>query len=149
MKLPVVEAHFVLSTDGKVVAPPRGGTRHPAAAPENFDAVIDGRAAPARSASRPAAAELRRVLAALRRDFGVVRLLCDSDPQLFRALVEGGLVKRLHLTFLPCIVGGAKADTVTGPPATALLTKSIPLRLGSFEVSGGRAHATYAFPRAA
>jgi riboflavin biosynthesis pyrimidine reductase len=150
MKLPTVDAHFVLSTDGKVMALPRGTAGHPAADPARFDAVIEGRAPHARtSPARTGARRLRRVLGTLRRDLGVVRLLCDSDPPLFRELAAGGFVTRLHLTVLPCIAGGAKADTLTGPPATALLARSIPLRLESVKVSRGQTHATYAFPRGA
>jgi hypothetical protein len=54
------------------------------------------------------------MLATLRADYGVRRVVCEGGPRLFRALLEEQLVDELHLTLAPRIFGGAGAPTLTG-----------------------------------
>ena len=79
----------------------------------------------------------------LARDYGVRSALCEGGAELFRALVEAGLVQTLHVTFAPVIIGGADAPTLVGPAPTSLLAQSIPLHLESFAPRGGEVFATY------
>jgi riboflavin biosynthesis pyrimidine reductase len=58
-------------------------------------------------------------------------------------MVEGGLLQTLHVSFAPLILGGANAPTLLGPAGSALLKRSIPLRLEGFSPRGGGAHAVY------
>lgn len=89
------------------------------------------------------AVDMRRALRILSRDYGVRSALCEGGAELFRALVQAGLVRTLHLTFSPVIIGGAGAPTLIGPARSSLLRRSIPLRLAGFFPRGGEAFATY------
>jgi 2,5-diamino-6-(ribosylamino)-4(3H)-pyrimidinone 5'-phosphate reductase len=51
-------------------------------------------------------------LAWLRRDWAVKRLLGEGGGQLNEALIRAGVVRELHLTICPMVVGGAEAPTV-------------------------------------
>jgi len=88
---------------------------------------------------------LRRAMAVLARDYGVRSVLCEGGAEVFRSLVQAGLIDQLHITFAPVIIGGADAPTLLGPARTSLLRRSIPLRLQSFRPIGGEAFATYRF----
>lgn len=57
---------------------------------------------------------LQTLLAILRKDYGFRTLICEGGPTLFRALLEIDAIDELHLTWAPCIFGGAKAPTLTG-----------------------------------
>ena len=197
MRLPVVEAAFALSADGKVVA--RGERRR-------VDAVLAGRRAfeaggafagaargtvraifsnsgklraspetlwaqgapfvvftteamPARTRARLSEAadvrfeprrrslDLRRALAILAADYGVRLALCEGGPALLRGLVQAGLLARLHVTFLPLVLGGAHAPTLLGPAGEGVLARSVQLRLKSCQTRGGLVRATYRLPR--
>ena len=85
----------------------------------------------------------RRALVVLARDYGVRSVLCEGGGELFRSLVEDGLVSKLHITFAPLVIGGAEAPTLLGPARTSLLRRSIPLRLESFRSEGDEGFATY------
>lgn len=87
-----------------------------------------------------------RALAILARNYGVRSVLCEGGAELFRSLVVAGLVRRLHITFAPIVIGGADAPTLLGPARTALLRRSIPLRLETFRQECSEAFATYGFP---
>jgi len=89
----------------------------------------------------------RRALAILARDYGVRSVLCEGGGELFRSLVEDGLVSKLHITFAPLVIGGTEAPTLLGPPRTSLLRRSIPLRLESFRREGDEGFAAYSFAR--
>lgn len=86
---------------------------------------------------------LRRALEILARDYGVSSVHCDGDAALFREIVLQDLAQTLRVTFVPLVLGGAKASTLLGPTASALLPHSVPLRLKSFRKSGDRAIASY------
>jgi len=92
---------------------------------------------------RGQAVDPKRALQILARDYGVRSALCEGGAELFRALVQAGLVQTLHVTFAPVIIGGAEAPTLLGPARSSILRRSIPLRLGSFRLEGPEAFASY------
>ncbi|EDY20467.1 bifunctional deaminase-reductase domain protein [Chthoniobacter flavus Ellin428] len=79
------------------------------------------------------AVNLAGMLATLRADYGVKRLVCEGGAQIFRALLSAGLIDEIHLTLAPKIFGGIKATTITGI-AGDFLPKSINAHLRSMEV---------------
>ncbi len=146
MKPPAVEAHLVLTADGKLAA----GRGSPL---ESFrwrptDALLtQSRRKP--SADRPLvvvvnrSTDWRKLLAALARDQGIRRFICGGEPPVLKALVEHGLLSRLHVVFAPLIAGGARTPTLLGPAATAVLARSVALELERFTSAGAHARATY------
>ena len=66
------------------------------------------------------AVNLRSLLATLREDYRVKRLVCEGGPRLFRSLLAENLVDEIHLTLAPRIFGGLGAPTLTGLPANFL-----------------------------
>ena len=89
-----------------------------------------------------ASVNLPAMLAILRADYGVRRLVCEGGAQIFRALLAAGLVDELHVTLCPRLFGGEKAPTLTGLPG-AFLPASIPLALKKTEVIGGECFLRY------
>jgi riboflavin-specific deaminase-like protein len=57
---------------------------------------------------------LAAMLATLRADYGVRRVVCEGGPRLFRALLEEQLVDEIHVTLAPRLFGGVGAPTITG-----------------------------------
>lgn len=82
------------------------------------------------------------MLATLRAEYRVKRLVCEGGAQLFRALLEAGFVDELHVTLCPRIFGGATAPTLTGI-AGNFLPHSFPLRLRKMEVIDGECFLRY------
>ena len=66
-----------------------------------------------------------------------------GQAERIRKLLEEGKLKRLHVTFVPCVVGGAETPTLLGVPAQSLLEKSVPLRLERMQQKGTRCEAVY------
>ena len=66
------------------------------------------------------AINLRAMLATLRAEYRVRRVVCEGGPRLFRALLAGQLVDEIHLTLSPRIFGGRGAPTLTGLPGDFL-----------------------------
>ncbi|MCE9611670.1 MAG: RibD family protein [Chthoniobacter sp.] len=89
-----------------------------------------------------ASVNLPAMLAILRADYGVRRLVCEGGGQIFRALLAAGLVDELHVTLCPRIFGGAKAPTLTGIPG-AFLPASVPLTRKKMEVIDGECFLRY------
>jgi riboflavin-specific deaminase-like protein len=87
----------------------------------------------------------RHALAILARDYGVRSALCEGGAELFRSLIEVDLVRTLHITFAPIVIGGADAPTLLGPAHSSLLTKSVSLRLQSWQQVGAECFAKYVF----
>ena len=85
---------------------------------------------------------LPAMMATLRADYGVRRLVCEGGAQIFRALLTAGLVDELHLTLCPRIFGGESAPTLTSLPG-AFLPASVPLALKKMEVIGGECFLRY------
>jgi riboflavin-specific deaminase-like protein len=89
---------------------------------------------------------LPAMMAALRREYGVKRLVCEGGGQIFRALLEAGLVDELHVTLCPRIFGGIQAPTLTGR-AGDFLPKSVPLSLRKMDVVDGECFLQYRIER--
>jgi riboflavin-specific deaminase-like protein len=64
--------------------------------------------------------QLADVLSSLRADHGVRSLLCEGGPSLFSAMLAGGLIDELFLTFAPKLVGGDGMGITTGRPLDEL-----------------------------
>ena len=79
------------------------------------------------------AVHLPGMLATLRADYGVKRLVCEGGAQVFRSLLTAGLVDEIHVTFAPRIFGGKAAPTLTGL-AGDFLHATVPLQLRKMEV---------------
>ncbi len=78
---------------------------------------------------------LPAMLATLREEYRVKRLVCEGGGTLFKALLAADLVDELHLTLCPLIFGSAKATTLTGI-AGDWLPKSTHLRLAEMLPAG-------------
>ena len=71
---------------------------------------------------------LAAMLATLREEFRIKRLVCEGGGTLLKSLLALDLVDELHLTICPRIFGSAKAPTLTGV-AGEWLPHSVQLRL--------------------
>jgi riboflavin-specific deaminase-like protein len=78
---------------------------------------------------------LAAMLATLREEYRIKRLVCEGGGTLFRALLAADLVDELHLTICPRIFGSAKAPTLTGI-AGDWLPKSTQLKLAELLPAG-------------
>jgi riboflavin-specific deaminase-like protein len=85
-------------------------------------------------------------LAILRAEYRVKRLVCEGGAQIFRALLEAGLVDELQVTLAPRIFGGRAAPTLTGIAGDSL-PKSNGLRLTSVETIEGECFLRYRLTR--
>ena len=93
-----------------------------------------------------ASVNLVAMMATLRAEYGVRRLVCEGGGQIFRALLIAGLVDEIHATFCPRIFGGKAAPTLTGV-AGDFLPASIPLRLCEMKVVEGECFVRYRLVR--
>jgi 5-amino-6-(5-phosphoribosylamino)uracil reductase len=85
---------------------------------------------------------LATMLATLRSEYAVKRLVYEGGAQIFRALLTAGLVDEIHVTLAPRIFGGRAAPTLTSV-AGDLLPRSVELDLRSMEVLGGECFLRY------
>jgi riboflavin-specific deaminase-like protein len=90
--------------------------------------------------------DFANLLVTLRREYRVRRLVCEGGSQIFRALLEAGLVDEIHVTFCPRIFGGTDAPTLTGP-AGDFLPHGIPLTLREMKVRDGECFLRYRIAR--
>lgn len=88
------------------------------------------------------AVNLPAMLATLRAEYGVRRLVCEGGAQVLRSLLAADLVDEIHITLCPRIFGGVKAPTLTGI-AGDFLPRSISLRLAEHEVIGDECFLRY------
>lgn len=86
---------------------------------------------------------LASMLTTLREDYRVKRLVCEGGAQLFRSLLEAGLVDDIHVTFCPRVFGGLAAPTLTGV-AGQYLPASVPLTLREMKVEDTECFLRYA-----
>jgi len=77
--------------------------------------------------------DLAGMLRALRAEHGVERLVCEGGAQVFRSLLEAGLIDEIHVTICPRIFGGSEAPTLTGI-AGKFLPSSVKLDLLDMDV---------------
>jgi riboflavin-specific deaminase-like protein len=89
-----------------------------------------------------ATVNLAAMLATLRAEYAVKRLVCEGGSRVFRALLAEELVDELHLTLAPRIFGGHAAPTLTGI-SEQFLPSSTGLRLRSMEVIDGECFLRY------
>jgi riboflavin-specific deaminase-like protein len=93
-----------------------------------------------------ATVNLAAMLATLRQDYGVKRLVCEGGAQVFRSLLAVDLVDEIHVTLCPRIFGGTMAPTLTGI-ADSFFPKSISLALKKMEVIDGECFLRYRIQR--
>ena len=86
--------------------------------------------------------DLRAMLATLRADYRVKRIVCEGGPRLFRALLAEHLVDEIHLTLSPRIFAGLGAPTLTGLAAD-FLPRSTRCTLREMEVIEGECFLRY------
>lgn len=89
---------------------------------------------------------LAAMLATLRGEYGVRRVVCEGGAQVFRALLTAGLVDELHVTLCPRIFGGTGAPTLTGL-ADKFLPASVSLTRTQMEVIDGECFLRYRIRR--
>lgn len=90
--------------------------------------------------------DLTQMLVTLREEYGVLRLVCEGGPQLFRSLLVARLVDEIHVTFCPRIFGSEKAPTITGP-AGDFLPSSVHCALREMKVVGDECFLRYRVER--
>lgn len=86
--------------------------------------------------------DLHDMLRTLRKEHGIKRLVCEGGAQIFRALIEAGLIDELNLTITPRIFGGKGAPTLTGL-AGEYLRASTRLQLREFSPVEGECFLRY------
>lgn len=89
---------------------------------------------------------LPAMLATLRHDYGVKRLVCEGGGQVLRSLLAADLVDEIHVTMCPRIFGGVRAPTLTGV-AAEFLPRSVPLVLREMKVVEGECFLRYRVKR--
>lgn len=85
---------------------------------------------------------LQKMLAQLRADYKVKRLVCEGGPSLFRALLAGELVDEINLTLCPRIFGGLGAPALTGLPGE-FLPRPVSCKLAGMKVHEGECFLRY------
>jgi riboflavin-specific deaminase-like protein len=86
--------------------------------------------------------DLRWMLQELRYDFKVKHVACEGGPELFRSLLEQGLVDRLNLTIAPFLFGGKNAPTLIGA-GIDFLPRSVRCSLQEMKIVGDECFLTY------
>ena len=84
--------------------------------------------------------DLRGMLATLRSQYGVRRVMCEGGPGLLRSLLEAGLVDEINATFCPRVFGGIDAPALVGG---GFLPSAVECRLEALETLGDECFARY------
>ena len=90
--------------------------------------------------------DLAAMLAALRKDYGVRRLVCEGGPQILRALLINELIDEIHVTLCPRVFGGVGAPTLSGDAGDFLL-QSRGLKLREMKIVEDECFLRYAVAR--
>jgi riboflavin-specific deaminase-like protein len=86
--------------------------------------------------------DVTAMLQQLRCDYKVRFVACEGGAELFRSLLERGLVDQLNLTIAPLLFGGADAPTLTGLKKEFLLA-SVHCSLKEMRTVGEECFLTY------
>ncbi|MFL6538314.1 MAG: RibD family protein [Chthoniobacterales bacterium] len=86
--------------------------------------------------------DLAWMLRQLRREYKVRTVACEGGAQLFRGLLERGLVDQLNVTIAPVLFGGEAAPTLTGI-SKEFLPASVRCSLRDMRVIGDECFLTY------
>ncbi|MEO7317461.1 MAG: dihydrofolate reductase family protein [Chthoniobacteraceae bacterium] len=86
--------------------------------------------------------DLPAMLATLRAEYRVKRLVCEGGPRLLRSLLAENLVDEIHFTLAPRIFGGLRAPTLTGLPGD-FLPRSTRCTLREMKVVNGECFLRY------
>ena len=86
--------------------------------------------------------DLRWMLQELRYDYKVKYVACEGGPELFRSLLEDGLVDQLNLTIAPFLFGGKKAPTLIGTMVD-FLPRSVRCSLRDMKIVGDECFLSY------
>lgn len=92
--------------------------------------------------SESTAVDLAWMLRQLRREYKIRSVACEGGAQLFRSLLERGLVDQLNLTIAPLLFGGRDAPTLTGV-SKEFLPASVRCLLRDMRVVGEECFLTY------
>lgn len=98
--------------------------------------------------SKSSDVDLVQMLRTLQRDYKVRTIACEGGANLFRALLERGLVDQLNLTIAPWLFGGKDAPTLTGI-SKDFLPRSVRCRLIDMRVVDDECFLTYRIAAAA
>jgi riboflavin-specific deaminase-like protein len=108
--------------------------------PRRYQKVLREKATVVLSTTREV--DLAWMLRQLRREYKVRTVACEGGAQLFRGLLERGLVDQLNVTIAPVLFGGRDAPTLTGI-STEFLPKSVRCSLRDMRIVGEECFLTY------
>ncbi len=87
--------------------------------------------------------DFANALAWLRSEFGILRLVSEGGGELNDALIRGGLVDEIHLTWCPWVFGGQAAPTLSDGIGFQTLAQAAGFRLHSVTPAGNELFLVY------
>ncbi len=87
--------------------------------------------------------DFRAALGWLRKEYGVKRLLCEGGGQVNEGLFRAGVVKEIHQTLCPLVIGGHHAPTMADGRGVNLVPEATRLRLKSVHRHGSELFLVY------